>query len=161
MTPQDVFIGRLRRYRERSGLSLAEIAIATRIKRELLEAFEQNDLSEWPRGISARAWVRSYARFAGLDPVDTVNEFCRLFPHGDRRAASVIQEMSAIVGHESEYQDDRAKGTERRSSMRTVTPMPPPAWHVAAFQAAQARWTRIRASIRPVRRRGEVAGSLQ
>ena len=65
-----------------------QIARDTRIKRDLLEAFERNDLSEWPRGLYARAWMRAYATAVGLDAIDTVDEFCRLFPHGDRRMQS-------------------------------------------------------------------------
>ena len=163
MTSQEIFIGRLRRYRERSGISVAEIVGATRIKGELLEAFERNDLSKWPRGVYARAWVRAYARIVGLDPTDTVNEFCRLFSHGDRRGAHLLQEMAAIIGHMSEYEDDRSAGPERRRGVPQVTVRPQPAWHAAAWQAAQAWWVRVRLNARPMRRRvrGEVASSLQ
>jgi hypothetical protein len=106
MTPQEMFVARMRRHRERSRLSLAEIATETRIKRELLEAFEQNDLRGWPRGLYARAWVRAYASAIGFDPIDTVDEFCRLFPHGDRRAAATITEIAAIVASPSAYRDE-------------------------------------------------------
>jgi cytoskeletal protein RodZ len=89
MTPQETFITRLRRHRERNRISLDEIVSATRIKREQLEAFESGDLTVWPRGIYARAWIRGYAGVIGLDPSDTVDEFCRLFPQGDRRAEAI------------------------------------------------------------------------
>lgn len=163
MTSQEVFIGRLRRYRERSGIPLAEIAARTKVRRDLLEAFERNDLSGWPRGVYARAWIRAYASVVGLDPLDTVDEFCRLFPQGDRRAARLFQDMSAIVGHQSEYQDHRPADAERRRGAPRVNVLPTPAWHVAALQAAQAWWTRARLNMRPTRRRlrGEVAGSLR
>ena len=55
MTPQEQFIARLRRHRERNHVSLDEIVSQTRIKREQLEAFERGDLDSWPRGIYARA----------------------------------------------------------------------------------------------------------
>ena len=163
MTSQDVFVGRLRRYRERSGIPLAEIVAHTNVKRELLEAFERNDLSGWPRGLYARAWIRAYASVVGLDPIDTVDEFCRLFPQGDRRAGRLFQDMSAIVGHQSEYQDHRTADAERRRGPR-VNMLPEPAWHIAAMQALQGWWIRTRLnSMRPVRRRirEEVAGSLR
>ena len=67
------------------------------IRRQLLAAFERNDLSGWPRGLYARAWVRAYANVVGLDPSPTVDEFCRLFPQGDRRVGGTIQEMGAIA----------------------------------------------------------------
>jgi transcriptional regulator with XRE-family HTH domain len=123
MDPQDAFVTRLRRYRERSQISLDEIATMTRVKRELLEAFERNDLSEWPRGLYARAWVRAYASVVGLDPSDTVDEFCRLFPHGDRRLGGTMQEIATIVAHASEYRDvmswsGAATGRSRRRRNR-------------------------------------------
>ena len=108
MTPQEMFVTRLRRHRERSRIPLEEIARDTRIKRELLAAFEQNDLSGWPRGLYARAWIRAYASAIGHDPIDTVDEFCRLFPHGDRRAAPTITAVAAIVAAEPQYRDEFA-----------------------------------------------------
>ena len=153
MTSQEVFVGRLRRYRERSGIPLAEIVAHSNIKREQLEAFERNDLSEWPRGVYARAWIRAYASVVGLDPIDTVDEFCRLFPQGDRRAGRLFREMSVIVGHQSEYRDARTADTERRRGAPRVNMLPEPAWHVAVIQALQGWWIRTRLNMRPARRR--------
>jgi hypothetical protein len=126
MSPQETFIVRLRRHRERNRISLEEIAAATRIKRELLDAFEQGDLSGWPRGLYARAWVREYSNVIGLDSIDTVDEFCRLFPHGDRRSSNTLQELAAIVAHDSEYRDEFSHPVDRRQptavSMHTAKP---------------------------------------
>jgi hypothetical protein len=108
MTPQELFVTRLRRHRERSGIALDAVARDTRIARDLLDAFEQNDLSRWPHGLYARAWVRAYASAIGHDPIDTVDEFCRLFPHGDRRAASTMAGIAAIVAAPAQYRDDFA-----------------------------------------------------
>ena len=106
MTLQATFISRLRRHRERNQISLEEIVSETRIKREQLEAFERGDLTMWPRGIYARAWIRGYASVVGLDPIDTVDEFCKLFPQGDRRAEGTFREFSAIIAHPSTYADE-------------------------------------------------------
>ena len=54
MTPQETFVTRLRRHRERNRIALEDIAAETRVKKELFEALEANDLSEWPRGLYAR-----------------------------------------------------------------------------------------------------------
>ena len=138
MTLQEVFLGRLRRHRERNGISLDEIADETRVKRELLEGFEQNDLSAWPRGLYARAWVRAYASTIGLDPLDTVDEFCRLFPHGDRRASGTIQEIAAIVASPSEYQDEFAHMPERdRRRAPRINILPKPWWRESLQQVAR------------------------
>jgi transcriptional regulator with XRE-family HTH domain len=134
MTPQDTFTNRLRRYRERSHISLEQIAAATRLQRDALEAFERNDLSHWPRGVYARAWMRTYAVAIGLDPSDTVDEFCRLFPQGDRRTARTIQDMAAIVAQPSGYRDDFSHGADRR--LATVDITAAPAWHAALTRVA-------------------------
>src|SRR5512141_1941253 len=114
MTPQETFITRLRRHRERNRISLDEIVSHTRIKREQLEAFERGDLDAWPRGIYARAWVRGYATVIGLDPIDTVDEFCKLFPQGDRRAGETFRDFAAIIAHNSEYRDEFEGEYDRR-----------------------------------------------
>lgn len=136
MTPQQLFIARLRRQRERCGISLDEIAGETRVKRERLEAFERGDLSGWPSGLYARSWIREYAHAAGLDPVDTVDEFCRLFPQGDRRIAPTLRELGAIVAQPDEYTDefDRSvHGDRRRPASIPPGPLAAPRWrdHVA------------------------------
>lgn len=116
MTEQETFITRLRRHRERNRISLAEIARDTRVKVELLESLERNDLSDWPRGLYARAYIRAYATAIGVDGGETVDEFCRLFPHGDRRAETVIREIAAIVSSPSEYRDQFHRAMDRRRS---------------------------------------------
>jgi hypothetical protein len=152
MDPQDAFVTRLRRYRERSQISLDEIATMTRVKRELLEAFERNDLSEWPRGLYARAWVRAYASVVGLDPSDTVDEFCRLFPHGDRRLGGTMQEIATIVAHASEYRDEFGHVVERRRNGQVAPAPEPQTWYTALAQWAQALWSRTAPAWRPAPR---------
>jgi hypothetical protein len=138
MTPQEVFVGRLRRHRERHHISLDEIAGETRIKRELLDGLERNDLSGWPRGLYARAWIRAYSSAIGLDAIDTVDEFCRLFPQGDRRVRPTIKEIAVIVASPSEYRDDFKGLSEvdrRVGALRINAPhinvMPKPRWRDA------------------------------
>ena len=71
--------------RERRGISIDTIASVTKVGADLWEGLERNDFSRWPSGIFARAFVRDYARAIGLDADEAVDEFCRLFPMGDRR----------------------------------------------------------------------------
>ena len=137
MTEQETFITRLRRHRERNRIPLEDIARDTRVKLELLEAFEKGDLSAWPRGLYARAYVRTYASAIGLDGSDTVDEFCRLFPHGDRRADSVMREIAAIVASPSAYRDEFEREMCRRRSPQ-INVLPPPT-RTEAFVAAVRR----------------------
>jgi transcriptional regulator with XRE-family HTH domain len=145
MNPQEAFVTQLRRQRQKTRVSLDEIAADLRVKRELLEALENNDLSEWPRGLYARAWIRTYADAVGLDPLDTVDEFCRLFPQGDRRVQSTIQEIAAIVASPSEYRDEFAHPEDRRRDKGApeINEMPKPAWHAPLTQAGRALWMRV------------------
>lgn len=141
MTPQESFILRLRRHRERNSISLDELSATTRVSRDLLDAFERNDLSAWPSGLYARAIVRGYATAVGVDASDTVSEFCRLFPQGDRRGASTLQEMAAIVAHSSEYRDEFDQPYDRRRGPGRMLRAQP--WHVNLRRGFQTLWSRI------------------
>jgi len=143
MNPQEMFVTRLRRQRLRARVSVEQIAEALRIKPELIAAFENNDLSEWPRGLYSRAWVRAYATAVDLDPVDTVDEFCRLFPQGDRRSGSTIQEIASIVAAPSEYRDEFKHPEGRRSSDRVPVEARKPVWHAFLSQPTRALWSRL------------------
>lgn len=142
MNPQLTFVSRLRRERLRNGIALDDIATQNRIKVELLEAFENNDLTDWPRGLYARAWVRAYAVAVGLDPADTVDEFCRLYLHGDRRARSTIREIAAISATDSEYRDDIGH-EERRRGVTTRSRQTPAGWQARFGAAVRALKTRV------------------
>jgi transcriptional regulator with XRE-family HTH domain len=103
MSDRDTFGPRLRAERERRGISLDTIASVTKVGVDLWEGLERNDFSRWPSGIFARAFVRDYARAIGLDSDEAVNEFCRLFPIGDRRASRLILAQAQLLGHNLSY----------------------------------------------------------
>ena len=71
---------RMKRSREERGVSLRQIAEATKISAVALEALERNEISRLPGGIFSRAFVRSYAIEVGLDPEQTVRDFLVHFP---------------------------------------------------------------------------------
>ena len=106
MSERDTFGPRLRSERERRGISLETIAVVTNVNIDLWQGLERNDYSRWPTGIFARAFVRDYAKALGLDADEVVDEFCRLFPIGDRRAERVIQRRLKLIGHDPGYQDE-------------------------------------------------------
>ena len=153
MTPQETFVTRLRRHRQRNQISLDEIAAAIRVKRELLERLENNDLTGWPQGLYARALIRGYATVVGLDPSDTVDDFCRLYPYGDRRAHGTIRDMAAIVAAPSEYRDEFPHEDRRRrlTDVPADAVAPEPAaparvpWYGAATNALRPLWLRLTA----------------
>jgi cytoskeleton protein RodZ len=57
----------LRREREMRGVSLDEISAATKISIRFLKAIEDEELASLPGGIFTRSFVRTYARYLGLD----------------------------------------------------------------------------------------------
>lgn len=150
MSPQETFVTRLRRNRQRCRISLEEIAAETRVKQELLEALENNDLSEWPKGLYARAWIRAYATAVGLDAGDTVDEFCRLFPQGDRRVHGTMRDMAVIIAAPPEYRDEFT-GQDRRAGAEGAQAQPPARvpWHEPATQGVRAWFFRIMAAAGP------------
>jgi len=65
----------LRREREIRGISLKEIADATKISKRFLEAIERNDHKTLPAPVFTRGFVREYARYVGLNTEDMVNRY--------------------------------------------------------------------------------------
>lgn len=65
----------LRREREIRGISLKEIADATKISKRFLEAIERNDHRTLPAPVFTRGFVREYARYVGLNAEEMVNRY--------------------------------------------------------------------------------------
>jgi cytoskeletal protein RodZ len=65
----------LKREREMRGVSLEEIAAATRINTRYLEALEKANWSDLPGGAFNRGFIRSVARFLGLDEDSLIAEY--------------------------------------------------------------------------------------
>lgn len=65
---------RLRQAREERGLSLQEVERATRIRRALLQALEEDRRGDLPE-VYWRGLLRNYAKFLGLDPEPLLKEW--------------------------------------------------------------------------------------
>lgn len=98
---------RLRHAREQRGLSLRQVAEATKLSVRALESLESGALSELPEGIYRRSIVRAVAREVGLNPGQVLSEFTSLqsdaFPAPPRvviaepQAASSFNRMLTVV----------------------------------------------------------------
>jgi cytoskeleton protein RodZ len=66
---------RLKRERELREVTLEEITAATRIGSRFLEALENEDWSKLPGGVFNRGFVRSIARYLGLDEEALLGEY--------------------------------------------------------------------------------------
>src|SRR5215467_13705840 len=96
---------KLREARERRGLSLRQIANATKIAVPTLEALERNDITRLPGGIFSRGVVRSYALEVGLEPESTIEEFMGQFPQDSVTAGHPT--TTQIEDHEAVESDRR------------------------------------------------------
>jgi cytoskeleton protein RodZ len=67
----------LKREREMRGVTLEEIAAATRINTRYLEALETAHWSALPGGAFNRGFIRSVARFLGLDEESLIAEYAQ------------------------------------------------------------------------------------
>lgn len=75
MNRRAAFGERLRRHRERRGISLKTVSQHTKVGATLFAALEGGDCSRWPGGVYNRAYVRGYATAVGLDPDEVAAEF--------------------------------------------------------------------------------------
>jgi transcriptional regulator with XRE-family HTH domain len=138
MSERDAFGPNLRRIRIQRGLSLERLAASTKVSIALWKGLERNDFSRWPTGIYARSYVRDYAAAIGVDPESTVDDFCRWFPQGDRRAELLIRGQAQIVGHDKlEWRDavppKVAADGERRGAAAAAAAKPPRSTAGSAF----------------------------
>ena len=122
---------KLRDARERRGISLRQIANATKISVGVLEALERNDISRLPGGIFSRAFVRSYAIEVGLDPEATIQEFIAQFPND-----------SVTAGHPTIGPDRRQRSGRERSADGGDVPVADGHQHADCRRGAaiSARW---------------------
>jgi cytoskeletal protein RodZ len=75
---QEVGMGfgeRIRREREMRGITLEEIALATKIGTRALRALEEEEFGKLPGGIFNKGFVRAYARYLGIDEEQAVADY--------------------------------------------------------------------------------------
>jgi transcriptional regulator with XRE-family HTH domain len=101
----------LREARERTGLSLTQVAKATKISIAVLQALERNDYSRLPGGIFSRGFVRGFAATVGLDPESAVQEFIAQCPE----AAATTGPLSS-----GEREENEVIESERQQAMTVL-----------------------------------------
>lgn len=69
------FGGRLQREREMRGITLEEIAEATKIGTRSLQALESEEFDKLPGGIFNKGFVRAYAKYLGIDQEQAVADY--------------------------------------------------------------------------------------
>lgn len=76
----------LRREREMRGVSLEEIRDATKIGMRALKAMEDDQFEKLPGGIFTRSFIRTYAKYLGLDEEKIMAEFQLVAPPSAQQA---------------------------------------------------------------------------
>ena len=94
------FCRALKSVRERKGITLDEIATATKIPASLFDGLEHNDLHRWPKGLFRRSFFKDYVRMLDLPVAETCDEFVRLFPEQEGHAALAICATGSDEGNQ-------------------------------------------------------------
>src|SRR5260221_9877195 len=100
----------LREARERKGVTLRQIANATKLSVAQLEALEKNDVAKLPGGIFSRGIVRSYATQVGLDPEKAIQDFIAHFSHNE----------AIVAGHPTSEQNEDNEAFESDRQMTST-----------------------------------------
>ncbi len=69
---------KLRQAREDKGLTLSEVSEHTRISPLYLESIENNDYKILPGGIFNKGFVKSYAKFVGIDEQEALTDYSNI-----------------------------------------------------------------------------------
>lgn len=112
--------GALRDAREQRGLSLDQLARATKIRVTTLQAIETNRREKLPEAIFLRGFVRAYAREVGLNPEDTVRQYLGQF----EPVTPMVESAKPMPGEvRAEYEPAVGGETGRDQPARRVTPV--------------------------------------
>lgn len=69
---------KLRQAREDRGVSISEVAEQTRISPHYIECIENDDYGPLPGGIFNKGFVKSYAKFVGVDEQEALADYSRI-----------------------------------------------------------------------------------
>ena len=87
------FGAKLKREREKKGITLDDISLSTKIGTRLLRALEDEHFDQLPGGIFNKGFVRAYARHLGLDEDQAVSDY--LAASGDLPPAKTLEPQIA------------------------------------------------------------------
>src|SRR6185369_11249664 len=69
---------KLRQAREERGISISEVAEQTRISPHYIDSIENDDYRTLPGGIFNKGFVKSYAKYVGVDEQEALQDYSRL-----------------------------------------------------------------------------------
>ncbi len=141
------FGDKLRRERELRGITLDEVAIATKIGTRNLRALEEEKFDQLPGGIFNKGFVKAYARYVGIDEEQAVGDYMV----ANQVLAASDEVNIAVVARQFEASRDTGYGGRKHGATTLVWSL------VAVFALASAsvggwpyvqRWMAHRAEVR-------------
>lgn len=97
---------KLRQAREERGISISEVAEQTRISPHYLDLIENDDYRTLPGGIFNKGFVKSYAKFVGIDEQEALQDYSRLIATQDG-----VSDEEPKTYRPEVLTDDRASGS--------------------------------------------------
>lgn len=97
---------KLRQAREEKGISLAEVAEQTRISPIYLECIDRDDYRSLPGGIFNRGFIKSYAKYVGVNEQEAMLDYTRLLNDAEGEDAEEVKTYRPQV-----LTDDRAESS--------------------------------------------------
>src|SRR3954452_20562881 len=82
---------KLRQAREERGFTVSEVSEQTRISSLYLESIENDDYSILPGGIFNKGFVKSYAKFVGINEQEALLDYSNLISQNEETAAAAEQ----------------------------------------------------------------------
>ena len=101
---------KLQQARESRGVTLAEVAEQTRISPLYIEAIENNDYRILPGGIFNKGFVKSFAKYVGVDEQEALSDYTQL-----------ISQQEGDIGDEPKTYKPEVWTDERASSSSVIT----------------------------------------
>jgi len=72
---------KLRQAREERGVSISEVAEQTRISPLYIDCIEKDNYKPLPGGIFNKGFIKSYAKYVGVDEQDALRDYAELMAH--------------------------------------------------------------------------------
>jgi cytoskeletal protein RodZ len=107
---------KLRRERELRGITLEEVAVATKIGISNLRALEEEKFSQLPGGIFNKGFVRAYAHYVGIDEEQAVSDYLA----ASQESASSSEVNIYVVARQFEASRDAGYGSRRHGATTLV-----------------------------------------
>src|ERR1700733_2943944 len=105
---KDISLGEfLRHERERRGITIEQVASATKVGVRTLHALEADHFAELPAKPFIRGFVTSYCRFIGLDAKEVLSRFDSFI---DKKASDRPNREAGHSGYAFEKKDGEQQG---------------------------------------------------